>query len=300
MDRLPYIHLLIFCCFSFVCISGKADDSLCAVMVRRGATYKTVPQHNLTVNCPVKHCGERGHVTWCKLLDTNDCDQIKYKENIEITQTDIKDGFISYLTFTRISSLDGGLYRCFLKGYKSEQISNSINISVSDLNTDGNDSDYSADELPSTTTPSVAHAAATEVSCLPYFYICVGIALLVFTLIVLTHMDFYGWKRILTFNQTKGKVLQERSSQMIPNLPSASAPSTFYLHEINYSPADRPPSHPPPMINGQQPAAANIAAGGQVSDHAVYAAIIHRSQIPAGEQHVVTKKNTAYAAISVS
>ncbi|KAI9530323.1 hypothetical protein NQZ68_004340 [Dissostichus eleginoides] len=294
MDRLPYIHLLICCCFTFVCISGKGGDiSSCAVTVRSGATYKTVPQHNVTVSCPVKHCGEPINVTWCKLDTAIKWDQIKSKENIEITQTDTKDGLISYLTFTRITSQDDGLYRCVLKGYESEQISHSINVSVSDSNTDIHDFHYSADELPSSAAAAVADE---DVSWLPYFYICVGIALLVFTLIVLTMLDSYGWKRIMTFHHTKGKALQERSSQMIPNLPSASAPSTFHLHDINYSPAERPPSHPhpshPPLrTNGEQLAAANTAAEGQVSDHSVYAAVKHRSQIPSGEQDAVTKKN---------
>lgn len=305
MDRLPYIHLLICCCFTFVCISGKGEDiSSCAVMVRSGATYKTVPQHNVTVSCPVKHCGEPISVTWCKLDTAIKWDQIKYKENIKITQTDIKDELISYLTFTRITSQDDGLYRCSLKGYESEQISHSINVSVSDSNTDIHDFDYSADELPSSAAAAVADAGE-DVSWLPYFYICVGIALLVFTLIVLTMLDSYGWKRIMTFHHTKGKALQERSNQMMPNLPSASAPSIFYLHDINYSPAERPPSHPhpshPPLrTNGEQPAAANTAAEGQVLDHSMYAVVKYRSQIPAGEQDAVTKKKAEYAAINVS
>ncbi|KAJ4933036.1 hypothetical protein JOQ06_029874 [Pogonophryne albipinna] len=206
-------------------------------MVRSGATYKTVPQHNVTVSCPVKHCGEPISVTWCKLDTAIKWDQIKYKENLKITQTDIKDELISYLTFTRITSQDDGLYRCSLKGYESEQISHSINVSVSG---------------------------------------------------------------IMTFHHTKGKALQERSNQMMPNLPSASAPSIFYLHDINYSPAERPPSHPPLRTNGEQPAAANTAAEGQVLDHSMYAVVKYRSQIPAGEQDAVTKKKAEYAAINVS
>ncbi|KAF3843151.1 hypothetical protein F7725_002000 [Dissostichus mawsoni] len=265
MDRLPYIHLLICCCFTFVCISGKGEDiSSCAVTVRSGAIYKTVPQHNVTVSCPVKHCGEPINVTWCKLDTAIKWDQIKYKENIEITQTDTKDGLISYLTFTRITSQDDGLYRCVLKGYKSEQISHSINVSVSDSNTDIHDFDYSADELPSSAAVAVADADE-DVSWLPYFYICVGIALLVFTLIVLTMLDSYGWKRIMTFHHTKGKALQ---TTITP-----------------------PPITPSLRTNGEQLAAANTAAEGQVSDHSVYAAVKHRSQIPAGEQDAVTKKN---------
>lgn len=52
----------------------------------------------------------------------------------------------------------------------------------------GSSSFFSVDELPSVATDE-------DVSWLPYFSICVSIALLVVTLTVLTLLSFYGWKR---------------------------------------------------------------------------------------------------------
>ena len=103
------------------------------LMVRRGTTLKAAPQQRVRVKCPVKHCGEPLNVTWCKLLDTGKCEQMKETENVEIMQNDkhAKDELTSFLTFKRISINDDGLYRCDLKGYKDEQISHTINISVS-------------------------------------------------------------------------------------------------------------------------------------------------------------------------
>ncbi|XP_074514229.1 uncharacterized protein LOC141782088 [Sebastes fasciatus] len=221
---------------------------------------------------------------------------MNYTENVETNTT--QDELISYLNFTRISIHDNGLYRCNVKGDKYEQISNIINISVSDSyqgvkllpNTH---SDNNKDELPSA-------AGDEDVPWLSYSIIS-SITLLVGTLTVLTLLSLYGWKRIL--NHTKG---QETPAHMIPNLPNPSAPSTLALHDT-YTPstAERPPSQPPLMTtNGNQPAVANTVDGGQRSDRAVYAVVNYRqSGIPAREQHAVTEqnKNTAeYAAINDS
>lgn len=96
-------------------------------MVHRGTTVKTAPRQPLTVKCPVKHCGESLDVAWCKLLNTNRCEQINETGNVEILQ----DEMISSLIFKRISIYDDGLYRCYLKGSKYVAFSHIINISVS-------------------------------------------------------------------------------------------------------------------------------------------------------------------------
>lgn len=121
--------MIIFCVF-ILDLSPSCEIEL---MVRRGTTLKTVPQQPLTVRCPVRHCGESLNVTWCKLLDTNVCEEIDYTENIERRQNEkhVRNELISYLTFTRISVHDDGLYRCHLKGYNYKKISHIINISVS-------------------------------------------------------------------------------------------------------------------------------------------------------------------------
>ncbi|XP_031725237.1 uncharacterized protein LOC116395461 [Anarrhichthys ocellatus] len=164
----------------------------------------------------------------------------KGQENVEIRQNDkrVEGELISYLTFTRISIDDDGLYRCTLKGYKDELISHNINISVSDLNQGVKISDYNEDELPSADDEDDDDE---DVPWLPYFFICVSIALLVVTLTVLTLLRCYGCKRQL--NHTEGQVMQERSTHMIPDLP-------IILHyTCSPSTAKRPPSQAPPMAN---------------------------------------------------
>ncbi|KAG8000597.1 hypothetical protein GBF38_017018 [Nibea albiflora] len=156
--------------------SAVAVDALpscdVGVMVRRGTTKTAVAQQRLTVECPVKHCGESANVTWCKLLE-HKCEQLNQTENVEITQDDeyAADKLTSMLTFKRISIHDDGLYRCgFLR-----EIGHPINISVSA-------------EVPS-------DAGKETVPWLPYFSICISVFLLVVTVSVLTTLSFYGFRR---------------------------------------------------------------------------------------------------------
>ncbi|KAM7407245.1 hypothetical protein PAMA_003123 [Pampus argenteus] len=130
------------------------------LMVKRRMTLKATPQQNLTVRCPVKRCGESLHVSWCKLLNTTECQRINNTKNVEITQMDNDDDELtSFLTLKWISTHDDGLYRCYIKGYKYELISHPINISVSDINHGLKNSDNSAGIL--TYNPTKAQEIST-------------------------------------------------------------------------------------------------------------------------------------------
>ncbi|KAM6978830.1 uncharacterized protein LKV04_014176 [Tautogolabrus adspersus] len=270
------------------------------MLVKRGIIWKTAPEQRLTVTCPVKHCGESLNVTWCKLLDTDTCEQLNYTENVEVRQnnSDPKNKLISYLTFKWISIHDDGLYRCGVKGYKYKQISHMINISVSDFYQGFQNEHYEADAVSSV-------AQVEEASWQPYAFICVSIVFLASTFTVLMLLRFYGWKRILTVNQTRA---QEFSCHKMTNLPKSRAPSisvlpaNLYSLNENYSHTGlRPTSQPPLTTSRNQPAVANPADQSQGSHHAVYA-VISRQVIPAREQHdqTIGNKNTEYAAIKVS
>uniref|UniRef100_UPI0037E7B5E0 B- and T-lymphocyte attenuator-like n=1 Tax=Semicossyphus pulcher TaxID=241346 RepID=UPI0037E7B5E0 len=306
IDKRLYSFLLICSCFSFVYVYGRGKDLLpsceVALLVRRGTTLKTVPQQPLTVQCPLRYCGESLNVTWCKLLHTDDCEPITYTENVEIIQRKRGgDKLISYLTFKRISIHDDGLYRCVSKGYNYEKVSHIINISVSDLN-EGFENVHNEEDKP----PSVADVE--DVSWLPFFFFCVILALLVVILTALMILRFHGWKRTLTFNQTKG---QEKSCNMIPDLPKGSAPSipalpaNFYTLTDNYFPttAERPSPHPSLITSVNQHAVSITAEESQRSDLAAYA-VINRQQAgkPAGENRTPTKlpEDVIYASINVS
>ncbi|XP_070694736.1 B- and T-lymphocyte attenuator-like [Pempheris klunzingeri] len=286
MDRLASTYLLMFSCYTFVWIYGRGQALLtsCEVEVNvwSGTTWRAVPKQRLTVRCPVKHCGESPNVTWCKLLDGDKCEQINHAENVEIRQNDshVKNELISFLTFKRISIRDDGLYRCHLKGYKYAQISHIINISVSDLNQGVKNPDYKAYELNDR---SVASKNEEDISWLPYFSICVCIALLVITLTVVTLLSFYCRKPFPTNNHSKK---QDMSTQMIPDLPKGSSPSTLVLQThfsvlndiYSPSPAERPPARP------SQAEAPNTADQSRESDCVVYTMINH-PKTPAKEQH---------------
>lgn len=279
VERLPFTYLLIFHCLTFFCVYGRGQDwfSSCEVevMVRRGTTWRVVPQQRLTVPCPVKHCGELLNVTWCKEMDTG-CAWINHTENVEIRQNENhgKDELISSLTFNRISIDDDGLYHCYIKGFEFEQNSHIINISVSDLNQGIENSDNNAGfaELSSDAGDGDGDG---EASWLPYFLICAGIALLVAVSTVLSYLRVHGFRRTVTFNNTKG---QEMSNHMIPELPKGSPPLTLFLpthcsgKNDHHSPSTTniPTSQPSLAANGNQPADENNA-----SEHAAYAVIKH-------------------------
>ncbi|XP_026151527.1 B- and T-lymphocyte attenuator [Mastacembelus armatus] len=303
---LAYTYLMIIKCLTFVSIYGKAKDLFpsCDVvlMVRRNTHMKIAPNQSLTVKCPVKHCGKSLEVTWCKLLDTDRYGPFNKSENVEIRQNNNhrKDELISYLTFKRISMHDEGMYRCDLERCQSNfnYFSHAINISVSDRYQGFEISDHKAAKL-------LSSADNKAVSWLPYFYICACIVLLIVSLILLTLLNFYCWKRIMTYKLTKA---QKMSNHMIPDLPKRSSPTvpvlTAHFSILNdiYAPGPaRTPSSPPhSFTNGNQPLA-SMAKEGQPSG--VYAVINHRqSRIPARKQGTVIKqdKKIEYTTVAVS
>ncbi|XP_030614943.1 B- and T-lymphocyte attenuator-like [Archocentrus centrarchus] len=303
-DKLNY--LMTFCCFMFVSIHGRSKDLRAScdvgIMIQRGKTWRTVPQQNLTVSCPVKHCGESLKITWCKILSPSTCERISEMENVEITQNHVGDELISYLSFKQVSIHDDGLYRCsVVKGHGERIISHAINISVSDLHQwaeNSNNNDGKTGEL-------LAAADNKTVVWKPYLFIGVGIPFLILTLTAMTLLSFYDWKRVPTFNYVKG---EEIPTHMIPDLPKWSPPSTpvlsthlSILNDIHSPRTTERSKSPASQPCESQPSASKPVVKTEVC--AVYAVINHRqSSQPAGKQHTVTHqvKNPVYATINVS
>ncbi|XP_030613225.1 LOW QUALITY PROTEIN: B- and T-lymphocyte attenuator-like [Archocentrus centrarchus] len=161
-------------------------------MIQRGETWRTVSQQNLTVSCPVKHCGESLKISWCKILNPSTCERISECGNVEMwkTQNHVGDELISYLSFKQVSIHDDGLYRCSVAvGHSERIISHAINISVSDLHQWAENSDNNNDNNPG----ELLAAADNKTVWLPYF--CIRLALVVLTVTVLTLISLYAWKR---------------------------------------------------------------------------------------------------------
>ncbi|XP_008296968.1 B- and T-lymphocyte attenuator isoform X2 [Stegastes partitus] len=274
-----------------------------AFVGRRGTTWKIAPQQSLTVECPVKHCGQTVNVTWCKLLKPHRCEQLNQTDNIEIRQrhNPANDELVSYLSFKRISVHDDGLYRCHLKRVPSHfGFSHHINISVSDIYMGAEYSDKAAVMSLSADDDDDDDEVAPW---LPYFCITMSIVVLVAVMVVLTLLRFYGWKRILIFKDTKG---EEMPTQMIPDLPKwteSSSPALqsriFVVNDI-YSPTtpETPKSPPAPSPAEDQPAASDTAD----KTSAVYAVINHSQPgMAARKQNAATKeeKSPQYTVVKV-
>ncbi|XP_060944000.1 B- and T-lymphocyte attenuator [Limanda limanda] len=289
MDRTSYTYLMIF--FILVSIYGRTEGLFpsCQLSVRRSTALMRAPNQTVTISCPVKHCGKSVNVSWCKILDTNMCEQIINTQNVEIRQRhdNVKNLLVSSLTFKWISAQDGGLYRCELKGNRLGAISHIINISVSDKH------EESTHNFAVVSLPAPGEEAEDW---LPYFYICTGIALVVFTLLAFTLLSSYGWKQILTHKSMKGK---ETSTRTIPDLPKWSAPSS----PVTFVPSDIHSLGTPPSLitSGIQPLAE--AADVHKADCAVYATINHaQAGRPVSKPHAASEGDTnpQYAAVNVS
>ncbi|CAB1448335.1 unnamed protein product [Pleuronectes platessa] len=290
MDRTSYTYLMIFSILVSICgrTEGLFPSCRVGLMVRSGTALMRAPHQPVTISCPVKHCGKSVNVSWCKILNTNICERIRNRQNVEISQRHgkVKSELVSSLTFKWISAQDGGLYRCDLKGNGFREISHTINISVSDKHTE------STHNVAVVSLPAPGDEAEAW---LPYFYICAGIALVVFTLSAFTLLSSYGWKQILTHKSTKGK---ETSTRTIPDLPKWSAPSS----PVMFVPSDlHSPRTPPSLItSGIQPFA-EVADERKASHCAVYATINHtQAGRPASKQHAASEGGPQYAAVIVS
>ncbi|XP_014858710.1 PREDICTED: uncharacterized protein LOC106927566 isoform X1 [Poecilia mexicana] len=179
--------------------------------VLRGEAKRVSPGENLTVKCPVKHCGESFGIIWYKFSNTLETwENISDSENIRITQKDDKENLTSYLSFEQVSINDSGLYRC-ASGHSNEFTSHHINISVSELNKGVENPDDDADSI------------GDDRSTLHFFLIGVTIIFPIAIAIVLILVCVQGWKQMWTCNN---KNQEEKPTRMLSELPETSASSS--------------------------------------------------------------------------
>ncbi|XP_070978865.1 B- and T-lymphocyte attenuator-like [Oncorhynchus clarkii lewisi] len=301
--------LLVLCLLFLVCIHGNAQGPCeIEVPIKRNTVWNAVPQKRLTINCPVKHCGETLRVTWCKFEDAN-CKQINETEQVKIGWKPFDRGSINriaFLDFKKISRNDDGSYRCGMAGNKSSIVSHAINVSVSDINlTMTSTADHNTNNSPN------AKHDEKYLSWLPYAYICVGIVLLVVVVTAISFFYLYGCKGP---TRSTNNGIKEQAAPC-PDL-SSSSKGTFALSPFTPNPAhsdnlynngpyakhiNRASAHSLLMTNGALPSS-DITAEGQGSNHLVYASLNH--QTPRGSPkppHIPTPHDecSEYAAIRV-
>ncbi|XP_072554395.1 uncharacterized protein [Paramormyrops kingsleyae] len=122
----------------------SGSDDVCTVEIRVPRHSNTSAGENspVTLHCPVKHCGWRPAVTWCKIWNLTHCITVNETDNTDIqwkySETELSI-ITSELTFTRVSMGDAGLYRCGVYGNVTA-VSHTINVSVTDQTQDRNES----------------------------------------------------------------------------------------------------------------------------------------------------------------
>ena len=75
----------------------------------------------LTLSCPVIYCEEPPVVTWCKLMDVENCTSLSENPNVRIWQqmpNNTEENLTtSYMHIRKITKNDSGLYRCSGSAY---------------------------------------------------------------------------------------------------------------------------------------------------------------------------------------
>ncbi|XP_023837400.1 B- and T-lymphocyte attenuator [Salvelinus sp. IW2-2015] len=310
MDSPCFDHILLVLCLLFlVCIHGNAQGPCeIEVPIKRNTVWNAVPQKRLTINCPVKHCGETLRVTWCKFENAN-CKQINETEQVKIGWKPFSRGLendIAFLDFKKISMNDDGSYRCGMAGNKSSIVSHAINVSVSDSNLKmTSTSDHNTNDSPN------AKHNEKYLSWLPFVYICVGIVLLVVVVTAISFLCMYGCKEP---TRSTNNGIKEQAAPC-PDLSSCSK-GTFPSSPFTPNPAhsgnlynngpygkhiNRASAHSLLMTNGTLPSS-DITAGDQGSNHLVYASLNHQTLRGSPKPpHIPTPQDecSEYAAIRV-
>ncbi|XP_054887520.1 B- and T-lymphocyte attenuator [Poeciliopsis prolifica] len=293
------MQLLIIWCVTFICLSRENKVSSCDVTtkVRRREIKRVSPGQNLTVKCPVQHCGKSFNVGWFKFSATlANWEAIPDTENIKITQKYDKENVISYLSFEQVSINDDGLYQC-TAGHGNEVVSHSINISVSESNKGVENPDDDA---------VGSGSIDDDLSSLSILLICVTITLLIAAAIVLVLMCFHGCKRTWTRNYKNQE--QEISTHMIPELPKTialSSPSlrtpTSVLNDIYSSNKPERSTSPGLALTGNQQTVTYSTVKTEAPKSEVYA-VINPLQRGTTVRNYTCKNDTKtnYAVINVT
>ncbi|XP_035619877.1 B- and T-lymphocyte attenuator-like isoform X23 [Oncorhynchus keta] len=294
--------LLVLCLLFLLCVHGNTQDQgpTCEVRVKRNTIWNAVPQKALTINCPVRHCGEKLHATWCRFVDLLNCEQIHETEQVTFGWRQ-KD--ILILNFKKISINDDGLYRCGVAENGSTTVSHAIKVSVSDSNLE-----ITSTADHNTNDSTGARRDRNDPSFMPYVYICVGIVVLV---VIVTAFSFF----CLHAYKGPSRSTENRTKKQEMSTLAAPCPDLSFNPEGTFpsSPSTPNPVQPANLydnglycnhINGENGAlpSSNNRAGGQVSSHLVYASLNHETTRGSlRSPHIPTPQDTfsEYAAIRV-
>ncbi|KAF4109364.1 B- and T-lymphocyte attenuator-like [Onychostoma macrolepis] len=179
--------------------------------VPRGTVHKVFTNQIFKISCNLTYCDDQTiNVTWTKVtldkwIPVSEADQMSTSQSYSPSGPKMST---SYLTFTNISKLHEGSYRCELKLPHLSVHSHHINVSVSDniLEDEKRDiSDSSSGSYP---------------WWLPYLFICLGAVILVLTVMLILILCINAFKSSRRKNTQRSQVQYTAASVMSSSRPS--------------------------------------------------------------------------------
>ncbi|KAK2905281.1 hypothetical protein Q8A67_007080 [Cirrhinus molitorella] len=188
-----------------VSTDAQGNGSQCPVFkVQRGTVHKAYINKPLKISCNLVYCDDQAiNVIWTKdnlkeRILVNETDQMSTSQSYLSPNPKM---LTSYLTFTNILKHHDGLYRCELMVPSYSIYSHSINVSVSD---DITEVTMSCTDM----TTGKENTDSTSNSYpwwLPYFFICLGVVILVLIVILTSILCNNGFKSSRRKNKQRAK-----------------------------------------------------------------------------------------------
>lgn len=265
--------------------------------VQRGAVHKVRTNKPFKISCNLKYCdGQTSNIIWTKenlkVWIPVSGGQISSSQNYSAP-----DLLTSYLTFTNISKNHDGRYRCELQLSNSSTVSHFINISVSD--------DSLGDEMSCTGNNSETDNTDTRFNSipwwLPYLYICMGVVIPVFIL-MLIFILCNGCKTLRRRKTQKAQVQYTATSVLSSPSPRVLEQEEFKdRHHSNTLSLTSPPVQSTSHLSDCEDDDCLSNRRDNSSSHVVYASLHHLTPTPSSTApHPTREEFSEYASIRVS
>ncbi|XP_047659449.1 B- and T-lymphocyte attenuator-like isoform X2 [Tachysurus fulvidraco] len=178
------IWILIIHLWLSLLITGTTEDCFPAIRVPRNTVWKAREMDNLRINCTVEsesNCWNKIYVTWCKIDLKNECIHLNHSNHTTTEWKHINESpRLFFLIFQNVSMQDAGLYRCMIIS-PAPSISHNINVTVTEYVPDSSTaSQVTQGTTINANTNTTAHPTWPQ----SYVYICSGVGVLVFIVVV--------------------------------------------------------------------------------------------------------------------
>ncbi|KAK2818153.1 hypothetical protein Q7C36_022086 [Tachysurus vachellii] len=184
---IPIIHLWLS-----LLITGTTEenntDCFPNILVPRNTVWKAREMDKLKINCTVEsesYCWNKISVTWCKIDLKNKCNHLNHSYHTTTEWIRINESRrLLFLIFQNVSMRDAGLYRCEVLS-PAPSVSHAINVTVTEYVPDiSTASDGGSQVTQGTTNNTNTNMAANPTWPQSYVYICSGVGVLVFIVLV--------------------------------------------------------------------------------------------------------------------